>query len=199
MTRFSLTLAAGLALAPVMASARPGDAGAALRAHVQALHAGGFPGMAAAQVPQAPAEAIAVPTSAQADETAEALAALSRASQKSESMVDETARALGFDLNGGKLMVNSIERQPFANGIRVFSVATIRGKTGIVIQEFNKPKQELRSYLITSDGSLEAAAVTKKMNGKFQAEKIAVSGAQAGCSELLEFWMRYYHENLKTP
>ena len=60
-------------------------------------------------------------------------------------------------------------------------------------------RKELRSYLISMNGTLEAAALTLKINGKVQAEKISVSQAEAGCRELLEFWTRYYRDNLKNP
>lgn len=199
MTRFALMLVTGLALAPLAASAQPRDAGAALRGQLQALQAGGFSGMAEVQMPQAPAAARALPVSVQADETTEALTALSRAAQTSVNLIDETVRTLGFDFNGGIFPAKGIERQSFTNGIRFFAVTTVRGRTEIIIEEFNKAKQELQSYLITSDGSLAAAAMTKKINGRFQAEKTPAAEAQAGCRELLEFWKRYYRENLKKP
>lgn len=199
MIRTALIFVAGLALSPLAASAQPEDAGAALRGQIRALQAAGISGMAEVQMPQAPTAARALAVSAWADETSEALAALSRAAQTNGTLIAATARTLGFDFNGGVFPVKGIERQAFPNGARYFDVTTIRGNSEIVIQEFDKVKQELRSYLITSDGSLAAAAVTKKINGIFQAEKVAIPEARIGCGELLEFWKRYYRENLKKP
>lgn len=197
MTRTALTLVAGLALAPLAAWAQPRDAGAALRGQIQALQAGGFLGMAEVQMPKAPAAAKALPVSVQTDETTEALAALILAAQTDGNLIAETIRALGFDFNGDAFPAKGIEKQPSSQGNRYFSVTTVRGRTEIIMQGFDKAKQELRAYLITSDGSLVSAAVTKKINGKFQADKTPVSEAQTGCRELLEFWTRYYRENLK--
>lgn len=199
MIRTALIVVVGLALAPLTTSALPGDAGAALRGQIRALQAAGFSGMAEVHIPQAPPPASALAVSARADETTEALAALSRAAQTNGTLIAAAARTLGFDFNDGVFPVKGIERQAFPNGARYFDVTTIRGKSEIVIQEFDKAKQELRSYLITSDGSLVAAAVTKKINGKFQSEKVAIPEARTGCGELLEFWKRYYRENLKKP
>jgi hypothetical protein len=199
MTRTALTLVAGLALAPLAASAQPRDPSAALRGQIQALQAGGFSGMAEVRMPVAPAPARALPISVQTDETAEALAALILAARTDANLIADSIRALGFDVIGDAFPAKGIEKQPSSQGNRYFDVTTVRGRTEIIIQEFNKARQELRAYLITPDGSLAAAAVTKKINGKFQSEKISVSEAQAGCRELLEFWTRYYRENLKKP
>ncbi|OGR98496.1 MAG: hypothetical protein A2V88_05995 [Elusimicrobia bacterium RBG_16_66_12] len=198
MTRRTLLLIAGLAFAPLAASAQVRDANSILRGQIQALRAAGFSGMTEVQVPQAPATARTLSVSAQVDETAEALAALSRAAQTKVNLIDETLRALGFDFNGGVSLDKGIPRQPFPGGIRFFTVTTARGNPEIIIEEFDKAKQELRSYLITSDGNLVAAAMTRKVNGKFQAEKITISEAQTGCRNLLEFWTRYYRDNLKN-
>jgi hypothetical protein len=95
-------------------------------------------------------------------------------------------------------MTDGIDKQRHPGGIYFFSTTTFRGKTEIIISGFDNAKQELRSYLISSDGILLAAATTRKVNGQFQAEKIPVSEAQEGYGEVLEFWMRYYRDNLKN-
>lgn len=198
MTKRTLLFVAGLAFAPLAASAQVRDANSILRGQIQALRAAGFSGMTEVQMPQAPATARTVSVSAQIDETAEALAGLSRAAQTTVNLIHETLRTLGFDFNGDLFPAKGIARQPFPSGIRFFAVTTLRGSSEIIIEEFDKARQELRSYLITSDGNLVAAAMTRKVSGKFQAEKIPAAEAQAGCRNLLEFWTRYYRENLKN-
>lgn len=198
MTQKILIFVAGLAFAPLTASAQVRDANSILRGQIQALKAAGFSGMTEVQMPQAPTTARTLSVSAQVDETAEALAALSRTAQKKANLINETLQALGLDLNGRTSLDRAIERQPFPGGIRFFTVTTIRGNPSIIIEEFEKASQELRSYLITSDGNLVAAALTRKVSGKFQAEKVPTSEAQAGYRNLLEFWMRYYRDNLKN-
>lgn len=201
MTGSTLTIIAGLVFAPLAASAQSGNANAALSGQMQALRASGFLGLAEIQVPQATADVKATPASVQVDETAEALAALSREVKEESSQDGETARALGFNFNGDLLPTKYIVTPKVQDVTRFFSITTFRGTADIIIQEIRKVdgRKELRSYLITSTGSLEAAALTVKINGKVQAERISGSQAQAGCRELLEFWTRYYRDNLKKP
>ncbi|OGS00550.1 MAG: hypothetical protein A2V88_05625 [Elusimicrobia bacterium RBG_16_66_12] len=198
MTRNTLMIIAGLAFAPLSASAQVRAANSILRGQIQALSAAGFSGMAEVQMPQAPATARTLSVSAQVDETAEALASLSRAAQTNVVLIGATVRTLGFDFDDGPFPARGIERQPSAGGLRFFAVTTFRGNPEIIIEEFDKARQELRSYLITSNGNLVAAAMTRKISGKFQAEKIPTSEAQTGCRNLLEFWTRYYRDNLKN-
>ena len=200
MTGNTLTIIVGLAFAPLAASAQTGNANMALREQIQALRASGFSGMAEIQMPQAPAAVTASPASVQVDETTEALAALRLAVKDDTGLEGETARVLGFSSNGERLPVKYLST-PKAEVVRWFNVTTFRGTTDIIIQDFRTVdgRKELRSYLITTNGTLEAAALTVKINGKFLAEKIPVSEAQAGCREQLEFWTRYYRENTKKP
>lgn len=200
MTRRTLTIIAGLAFAPLAASAQPGNANAVLREQMQALRTSGF-GMAEVQVPQAPAAVKGVLASNQVDEITEALAALRRETKAESNVGGEAVRALGFDFNGEKLPVKHIVTPKIEDVIRWFNVSTFLGTTDIIMQDFRKVngRQELRSYLISTSGALEAAALTVKVNGKLVAEKVPVSAAQAGCREQLEFWTRYYRENLKNP
>jgi len=197
MNRSTLTLIAGLAFVPLTATAQVRDANSILRGQIQALQAAGFSGMTEVPVPHAPATARTLLVSAQVDETTEALAALG-ASQINVTLTGETARTLGFDFNGDHLPAKGYVTPTDQPIIRYFSATTFRGKTDIIISEVRKETREFRSYLVSPDGTLEAAAVTRKVNGKFQAERIPVSEAQAGCRNLLEFWTSYYREKLKN-
>lgn len=201
MTRSALMIITGFAFAPLMAAAQPGNTNAVLREQIQALSASGFSGMTEIQVPQAPATMKGVPASVHVDETTEALAALRRESKEDTGLGGETARALGFNFNGELLPVKYIVTPKDHDVIRFFNVTKFRGTTDIIIQEVRKVdgRKEMRSYLISMNGILEAAAITVKVNGKYPADKIPVSAAQAGYRELLEFWTRYYRENLNKP
>jgi hypothetical protein len=201
MTAPALTFIAGLVLAPLAAAAQPGDANSVLRGQIQALQVGGFLGMPEIQMPQAPGTVRAIPVSVQSNETTEALWALILGAQKDVDLNGATVRALGFDFNGDQFPTKGYFTPKDTIVRRYFTVTSLRGKTDIIISEFRKidDRKEMLSYLISPDGTLEAAAVTRKKDGKFQAERIAVSEAQAGCRELLEFWTQYYRENLKTP
>lgn len=200
MTRKALMIIAGLAFLPLAAWAQPGQANAILRDHIHALGASGFPGLVEIQVPQAPGAVQGAPAANQVDETTEALAALIRELKEISTMEVETAKALGFDLSGD-LPIKYLVGPKIQDVIRLFSATTFRGTTDIIIQDVRRAndRKELRSYRIGMNGTLEAAAVTVKVNGKYQSEKIPVSTAQAGCQKLLEFWRGYYRENLKKP
>lgn len=199
MIKTALTVVAGLAFAPLAASAQPGNTDAVLRGQIQSLQAAGFSGMAEVAMPQAPAAVRALPVSAQADETMEALTALIRGAQRDGTLNGEAMRLLGFKFNGDFLPVKGYDQQEDQTVITKFSVTTFRGKPDIIISHGIKATREGRSYLISSEGVLEAAVVTKTVNGKFQRESIPVSQAQAGSREMIEFWIRYYRENLKKP
>lgn len=190
-----------LAFAPLGASAQPRNANAMLREQIQALGASGFSGMAEIQVPQAPATMKGASVSVQADKTTEALAALRREAKTEMNLTPENARALGFNFTGERFPVMNITTPKDQDVIRLFNVTTVRGTTDFIVQDFRRVngRQELRSYLISDNGVLESAALTVKVNGKILAEKIPVAAAQAGCREQLEFWKRYYRENLKRP
>lgn len=197
MTGRTWTIIAGLAFLPLTASAQVRDANSILRGQIHALQMAGFSGMTEVQVPQAPATARSLPVSVQVDETTEALVTLG-ASPHDVTLIGETARTLGFDFNGDQLPGKGYATPKDQPTVRYFSATTFRGKTDIVISEGIKETRELRSYLISPDGTLVAAAVTRKVNGKFQVERISNSEAQAGYRSLLEFWLRYYRENLKN-
>lgn len=197
MTGRTLTIIAGLAFAPFRASAQPGNANAILREQIQALRSSGFSGTVEIPMPQTPIAMKAVPASPQVDITTEALEALIREAQVSVSLYDETTEALGFSVK--PLPAKGFSTPKDQTVIRYFAVTTSRGKTDIIISEGSKETKELRSCLISSGGILEAAVVTKKVGGKVVADKIPSTEAQAGCRELLEFWTRYYRDNLKKP
>jgi len=197
MNRITLTITAGLIIAPLVASAQPRDGNAMLRGQIQALGAAGFSGMTEIQVP-APATTKIVLVSVQADETTDALAGLIRKAKIPTTFDGETMRVLGIDFDGEKLLTTGIDKQKHPGGIYFFSVTNARGKTEILMAGFDSAKQERPTYLVSTDGTLVAAAITRKLNGKFQAERIPVSEAQAAYKELLEFWMRYYRDNLKN-
>lgn len=199
MIKTALTVVVGLAFAPLAASAQPGNANAALHAQIQALQRAGFSGMTEVQIPQAPVAVKVLLVSAQADETTEALAALIRGAQLDGTLHGEAIRALGFNFNGDKFPIKGYDKPENQPVMTVFSITTFRGKTDIIIWEGINATKEVRSYLISPEGVLEAAAVTRKVNGKSQAEKIPVSQAQAGSREMIQFWVRYYRENLKKP
>lgn len=202
MTGRTLTIIASLAFAPLSVSAQAGNANTALRQQIQALGAAGFSGMTELRAPQSPPAAMnAAPAAAQPDETTETLAALRREAKEETGLGGETARALGFDFNGELLPTKYLVSPKVQDVIRYFSVTTFRGQSDVIIQEIRKVdgRKEMRSYLIAMNGALEAAALTVKVNGKYPAEKIPVADAQAGCRELVEFWTRYYRENLKKP
>lgn len=201
MTRTTLTIIAGLAFLPLTVSAQPGQANAILREQIQALRASGFSGMTDIQVPQAPAAVQVTPASVQGDETTEALAALRRESKQDTTVSGEVARALGFAFIGESFPAKWITSPKEADVIRIFTVTTVRGASDIILGEVRKvgERKEIRSYLISTNGTLEAATVTVKVNGKLQSEKVPVANAQAGCRELLGYWTRYYRENLKKP
>ena len=199
MIKTALTLVAGLAFAPLAAYAQPGNANAVLRGQIHALQAAGFSGMADVALPQAPAVVGVLPVSAQADESTEALAALIRGAQPGSTLNGEGIRALGFNFSGDKLPVNGYGWAENQSLKTMFSITTFRGKTDIIISQGIKATRELRSYLISPEGVLEAAAVTRKVNGILQSESIPVSQAQAGSREMIQFWVRYYRENLKKP
>jgi len=199
MIKTALTLVAGLAFAPLAASAQLGNANAVLRGQIQALQAAGFTGMAEVAMPQVPAAVRALPVSAQADETTETLAALIRGAQVDRTLNGETMRLLGFKFNGDFLPVKGYDQQEDQTVTTKFSVTMFRGKTDIIISHGIKATREGWSYLISPEGVLEAAVVTRTVNGKFQRESIPVSQAQAGSREMIQFWIRYYRENLKKP
>lgn len=200
MTRNMLIIIAGLAFAPSAASARLGDANMVLRGQIQALQAAGFSGMMEVEIPRAPTASV-FPVSAQSDETPDVLAALRHAAKVDRELIGETVRALGFGYSGEDFPVKGIATPKDQAIVRFFSVTEFRGTAEIIIEEIRSVagRKELRSYLISTTGTLGAAAVTRKVDGRFVTEKIPVSEAQAGCRDLLDFWTRYYRENLKKP
>lgn len=192
---------AGLAFFPFVASAQPGRANAILLEQIQAMRGSGFSGMADIQVPQAPVAMQGAPAAIKVDETSEALASLSRASIIESRFSGEVARALGINFIGEEFPAKKLIAPKDQDVVRVFNVTTVRGATDIIIEEVRKAgdRKELRSYLVSTNGNLEAATVTVKVNGKLQSEKVPVADAQAGCRELLGYWTRYYRDNLKKP
>lgn len=198
MIKTALTFVAGLVFAPLAAFAQPGNTNAVLRSQIQSLQAAGFSGTAEVAIPQAPAAVGALPVSVQADETTEALAALVRGAQRDGTLNGEAMRALGFNFNGDKFPVKGYAKPENQPVLTAFSITTFRGKTDIIITEGISATREVRSYLISPEGILEAAVVTRKVNGISQSEKIPVATAQAGYRELLKFWTRYYRENLRS-
>ncbi|MBI4371771.1 MAG: hypothetical protein HY552_05690 [Elusimicrobia bacterium] len=190
----------GLAFMPIMAFSQARDPKSLLKGSIEALRRAGFPGTQEIQVPPPPS---AVPASRVADEatdeTMEALAALVAEVQKSPregSVIGETLRKLGVDFAGDKLLVQNFFKR---NVQRIFSVTSFRGRTDIILDEGIKAggRKEIRSYLLSPMGVLEAAAVTTKRDGKFYAERIPNEDAQEGFRAQLRFWTQYYRDHLK--
>lgn len=198
MTKIALTLIAGLALLPPTATAQVRDANSLLRGQIQALSGAGFSGMTDIQVPRTPAVAAMSPATPQADETAVALTALIKAAQVKDALLGHTVRAMGFDFNDKDFPVKGIAMQQDGNISRFFSVTEFRGKTDIIMEELQiiDGKRVLWSYLLSPSGVLETAVLTRKVDGKRQADIIPAPEAQEGFQKLLGFWMRYYRDNL---
>lgn len=196
-------LIALLVCLPLTAAAQVRDAGALLRGRIEALGQAGFAGMQDVPMPQAPSAVPAAPLSAPADETTQAIVALIDVVQKSgveSKSVGDTLRKLGVAFDGEFFLAKNVKGTDPAT-INLFSVTAARGKTDILLETVVKVdgKKQLRSYLISADGKLLGAAVTRKENGAYLAESVPVAEAEAGYREQLDFWMRYYRANLKKP
>ncbi len=199
----NLPLVAVLAFVPMSANAQVRDSGSLLRGSMRALEQAGFAGMQAVSMPQAPGEASAAPLSIPDDETAEAVTALVDAAQKLNGAglaPGETLRKLGIIFDDEKSPTKSLGAFD-SDSKKYFTVIMIQGRKYVLIEEMRTvaAKKQLRSYLIGADGSLLAAAVTRKENGKYIAEPIPFADAAAGHREQLDFWVRYYRVNLKKP
>jgi hypothetical protein len=128
-----------------------------------------------------------------------ALVASAKDDPKSYTYVPETARVLGFIFEGNEFLVGNLPVQKFPDALRGFSVAHYHGADEIIIDEIRRVdgRKEDRSYLVSADGVLRAAALTFKVNGSYVAQKVPNDDAQAGCRALLDFWVQYYRDNLK--
>lgn len=196
-------LIALLVCLPLTAAAQVRDAGALLRGRIEALGQAGFAGMQDVPMPKAPSAVPAAPLSAPADETTQAIAALIDVVQKSgveSKSVGDTLRKLGVAFDGEFFLAKNVKGTDSAT-INLFSVTIARGKTDILLETVVKVdgKKQLRSYLISADGKLLGAAVTRKENGAYLAESVPLAEAESGYREQLDFWMRYYRANLKKP
>lgn len=196
-------LLAVLAFLPMAAAAQVRDAGTLLRGPMQALGQAGFAGMQDIPMPQAPNAVSAAPVSAPADETTQAIAALIDAVQKSgteSKSIGETLRKLGVPYADEFFLAKNIKATE-SDSIKLFTTTAVRGKTDIILEVVVKVsgKKELRSYLISADGKLLGAAVSRKENGAYVSESVSLTDAEAGYREQLDFWMQYYRANLKKP
>lgn len=196
-------LIALLVCLPLTAAAQVRDAGALLRGRIEALGQAGFAGMQDVPMPKAPSAVPASPLSEPGDETTQAIAALIDVVQKSgveSKSVGDTLRKLGVAFEGEFFLARNVKGTDPAT-INLFSVTTARGKIDILLETVVKVdgKKQLRSYLISTDGKLLGAAVTRKENGAYLAESVPLAEAETGYREQLDFWMRYYLANLKKP
>ena len=195
MTKGSFLIIAGLTLIPSAASARADAPNAA--ALVRQL-SGGWPGMSASALPQAPgipAFVVVAGGGSGSEEVSQALAALIEEATEKSSCIGETVRRLGFQFKGQELAVDAINSVKHKH----FAVTKFRGKTEIIIGEFSDAagKNELRSYLLSTQGVLKAAALTTKPDGRFKAVEIDLTTAKPEFDRLLKFWIQYYRDNLK--
>lgn len=195
----ALPLVAALALTPMVASAGIGNAETILGGSLKALQGAGFEGIHDIPVPSALPAVAAFRVAARADETAEALAALTARTSILDgngSAIGETVRKLGFAFDGDEFPTKN-----FSSDGNNFAVTSYRGKVELILQEVLRVdgKKRLRSCLLSADGTLQAAAVTRKENGRFIADAVPPAEAQAPCRALLDFWVQYYRDNLKKP
>lgn len=196
-------LIAVLASLPLTAAAQVRDPGAMLRGQIEALGQAGFAGMRDIPMPQAPSAVPAAPQSTPADETTQAVAALVDAVQKSGAEIKSTGdvlRELGVAFDGESFLAKNIEATDAAS-TNLFTVTAARGKTDIILVTLVRVngKKQLRYYLISADGRLLGAAVTRKENGANLTESVPMAEAESGYREQLDFWVRYYRANLKKP
>ncbi len=192
-----------LAFLPMTAAAQARDAGSLLRGPMQALGQAGFAGMQDVPMPQAPSAVPASPVTAPVNETAQAVAALADAAQKSggeRTALGALLRKVGLAFDGKDFPIKDIQVTD-SDLLRLFSVTPIRGQNDIFLESVKKHgvKKQLRSYLISADGRLLGAAVSWKANGAYLTDSIPMGEAEAGYREQLDFWMRYYRANLKKP
>jgi hypothetical protein len=76
---------------------------------------------------------------------------------------------------------------------RSFMVMNVRGKTDFIFQEVDKAAAELRTYLVSVDGNLEAAALTVKIAERtYEIKPLEKGKAQEYFKTELEFWKTYY-------
>jgi hypothetical protein len=72
-------------------------------------------------------------------------------------------------------------------------VMNVRGKTDFIFQEVDKAAAELRTYLVSVDGNLEAAALTVKIAERtYEIKPLEKGKAQEYFKTELEFWKTYY-------
>ena len=69
----------------------------------------------------------------------------------------------------------------------MIATTTVRGKTEILLS-YQKANEEIRAYLVTPDGNLEAAARATQQG----VTDIPAAEAQTGFQNELGFWVRYY-------
>jgi hypothetical protein len=197
-----IALAVVAAFLPMNAAAQVRDSGSLLRESIHALGQAGFAGMQDVSPPQAVNVVSAAPAAAAGDETAQAVAALVEAVQKTGiegSFSGAVLRKVGLAFVG--------ETYPFKvikiadPDVRNFAVTTVRGQKDILLEAVKKVdgKKHLRSYLISADGKLLGAAVSWKENDHILTDSVSLADAEAGYREQLDFWMRYYRANLKKP
>lgn len=196
-------LIAMLVCLPLTAAAQVRDASSLLRGRIEALGQAGFAGMQDVRMPTVPSAVPATPSATPADETVQAIAALVDVVQKSgaeSKSIGDTLRKLGVAFDGEFFLAKNVKGTNPAT-INLFSVTTSRGKTDILLETVVKVdgKKQLRSYLISADGKLLGAAITRKENGAFVAESVPLAEAAPGYREQLDFWVRYYRANLKKP
>jgi len=166
---------------------------------MQEIQRAGFSTDGGVAVPPAPAgvtSAVALQAQPPADHAKEVLRKFSGeilASQGLEmSIAGEIAAKLGFppsavDPNDAKMHVKAIyRRNSTTKEEKDFGATTVRGKTEIILGYQNE--RELHAYLVTPDGTLEAAVISDA-NGL---RNIPLDQAKAGYENELGFWVRYY-------
>jgi hypothetical protein len=187
-----------LALSPFTVSAQNGASDTLLRGLMQGLQTGGFVG--ASDVHVADVAAPRPASAASTDETIAALAAISRLAVKNtDNYRGDFARAFGFEFSGDSLPISNFPRQKGPDSTRYFETTDVSGRLEILIEEASKVDGHttLISCRVTPQGIIESATRTTKPNGQFQFETIPLPEGEAGCRKILDFWTKYYLENLK--
>src|SRR5258708_3533256 len=196
-------LAVAIILCASSANAAP-QAKQLLGSSVQDLQRAGFYGADSAAVPAPPAAivsaSVAAPQGQAPDDHAkEVLRKFSTeilATSGIQINLDgAAARKLGFAPTSaapwnpdGSMPIKGIYRQNNSTGEKKsFAATTVRGKTDIVIS-YMKGTTDLRTYLVSPDGTLEAYAVYTA-NGSID---VPPDQAQAAFQTELGFWVRYY-------
>jgi hypothetical protein len=169
-----------------------------LQTPMSALQDAGFAVAPGIRTPEVP---IPKPTAiAPVDETSAALTTLASLAVKDPNNYPaDFARAFGFEFSGDSLPMSVFSKQRGPDATRYFSTTSVSGKLDILIEEAWKVDGHttLISCRVTPQGVIESATRTTKPNGQFQFENIPLPEGEASCRKILDFWTKYYLDNLK--